>query len=656
MRSYFKGTARNEAGDILASATISVYLAGTITPASIYTTLSGAVAVNSVTSAADGTFSFYVSFFDYNRNQKFKIIASKTGEIPTTWDNLHMDSIVIGTYAIADDTIVTTNLGYIPNGVLLAPATGKTLTIDGPFEAGLYQVFDCDGTGKVVFGANSPVTKVYPEWFGASPTVANNTPYLEQAVASIGTGLYKTIVLSQGYPVTEEWVVDSLRHFTIDFAGGYINASNCNAMTLSNALEGEVKGLNLTSSTQAANWASGYNGLTMNNVYEVKLDVQRVAEFNKGLNFEPTGAGSLVSEMNNITLNRMRNNKYDIYIKPGTQGYVTELSFYGGSFGLDSGVYAGASGDYSVYVETGSLYGVNNIRFYSPRFENKHGGIYAADGVSFALYSPRFEAVPTWLSGKFTYSTFIFGANSGIDNEKLDLTATSQYNLWLGYDYNGVAHTALTFESDYGSWGFRDPYGRSVTNRTEFLSTINAVRNINADGTAQIYNKQYQGATVPASGTYRYGSIVWNDVSGSLVAGHSLGWFCSVGGTAGTLTGVTFSGKSGDAFGTVNTVVGLHISDIVTIAGVSGTKTIIGVKGTTVYLNSAINATVTNAAVAFSNPTWLQIAAQVSYRSGASSPAGSVTPFFIGEEYLHTTGNHWFKAHGLTSSDWTALN
>ena len=105
MRSYFKGTARNEAGDILASATISVYLAGTITPASIYTTLSGAVAVNSVTSAADGTFSFYVSFFDYDRNQKFKIIASKTGETPTTWDNLHMDSIVIGTYAIADDTI-----------------------------------------------------------------------------------------------------------------------------------------------------------------------------------------------------------------------------------------------------------------------------------------------------------------------------------------------------------------------------------------------------------------------------------------------------------------------------------------------------------------------------------------------------------------------
>jgi len=45
-----------------------------------------------------------------------------------------------------------------------------------------------------------------------------------------------------------------------------------------------------------------------------------------------------------------------------------------------------------------------------------------------------------------------------------------------------------------------------------------------------------------------------------------------------------------------------------------------------------------------------------SYRSGALSPSGVVTPMFIGEEYLQTTGNHWFKSHGFTNSDWTALN
>jgi hypothetical protein len=42
-------------------------------------------------------------------------------------------------------------------------------TINGPFEAGLYQVFSCTGTGAVSFGGSS-VNKVYPQWFGATGT------------------------------------------------------------------------------------------------------------------------------------------------------------------------------------------------------------------------------------------------------------------------------------------------------------------------------------------------------------------------------------------------------------------------------------------------------------------------------------------------------
>jgi len=48
-------------------------------------------------------------------------------------------------------------------GVITIP-TGATLTINGPFQAGLYQVFD--GDGSVVFGSGS-VSEVYPEWWGA---------------------------------------------------------------------------------------------------------------------------------------------------------------------------------------------------------------------------------------------------------------------------------------------------------------------------------------------------------------------------------------------------------------------------------------------------------------------------------------------------------
>ena len=45
------------------------------------------------------------------------------------------------------------------------------------------------------------------------------------------------------------------------------------------------------------------------------------------------------------------------------------------------------------------------------------------------------------------------------------------------------------------------------------------------------------------------------------------------------------------------------------------------------------------------------------YRSGTGSPVLSVTPRFVGEEYLRTAGTvQWFKSTGTTSSAWVALN
>ena len=63
----------------------------------------------------------------------------------------------------------------IPNGI--------TLTITGRFEAGLYQVFNCTGTGKVVFGALS-VTEIHPEWWGKCPNGTNDTAVLNKAIAA----------------------------------------------------------------------------------------------------------------------------------------------------------------------------------------------------------------------------------------------------------------------------------------------------------------------------------------------------------------------------------------------------------------------------------------------------------------------------------------
>jgi hypothetical protein len=50
---------------------------------------------------------------------------------------------------------------------------------------------------------------------------------------------------------------------------------------------------------------------------------------------------------------------------------------------------------------------------------------------------------------------------------------------------------------------------------------------------------------------------------------------------------------------------------------------------------------------------WVEFG-QAGYRTGTSAPSG--TPLKVGEDWLDTTNRKWYKAVGLTSADWVALN
>jgi len=63
-------------------------------------------------------------------------------------------------------TIPSTMALKVLKGANITIATGTTLTINGPFEAGLYQTFTRSGSGGVVFGAGA-VKEIYSEWWGA---------------------------------------------------------------------------------------------------------------------------------------------------------------------------------------------------------------------------------------------------------------------------------------------------------------------------------------------------------------------------------------------------------------------------------------------------------------------------------------------------------
>jgi hypothetical protein len=76
-------------------------------------------------------------------------------------------AIPVGTINVTGNTTIPANVHLrMFRGGKFDIGNSVTLTINGPFEAGLYQVFAWSGTGKVVFG-NGAVSEVYPEWWGA---------------------------------------------------------------------------------------------------------------------------------------------------------------------------------------------------------------------------------------------------------------------------------------------------------------------------------------------------------------------------------------------------------------------------------------------------------------------------------------------------------
>ena len=93
------------------------------------------------------------------------------------------------TFTLTNNETITSNITLrIEPGAIIDGA--GTLTINGPFEAGLYQVFDTSGGGSVVFAEGQ---KGYGEWFGADGdgTTDDRAAFqaLNDALATNGGGI-----------------------------------------------------------------------------------------------------------------------------------------------------------------------------------------------------------------------------------------------------------------------------------------------------------------------------------------------------------------------------------------------------------------------------------------------------------------------------------
>lgn len=138
----------------------------------------------------------------HNTNIKYAIdyssFATAVSDIGST---VNTTLIVSSTQTLTADVTVTSNIYTL--ALEDALFTGEyTITFNGPFDAGLYEVFDTGSTITVKF-KNGSIPTVYPQWWGAKGDGStNDTTAVSSAFASFDTVTFVNTGLS--------YIVDSI--------------------------------------------------------------------------------------------------------------------------------------------------------------------------------------------------------------------------------------------------------------------------------------------------------------------------------------------------------------------------------------------------------------------------------------------------------------
>ena len=351
--------------------------------------------------------------------------------------------------------------------------------------------------------------------------VADDTSALQAAFSALAAG--GKIVIPEGTYNFNDTLTIAVDDINIDCRGtlNWTKVAAGTAIMIGDAdpsyrITGNIKVYN----TNADNWATVSTGVMIQNCNECNIRIDKAENFRVGVYMHGLSNGCAY---NQITLGRIVDNQFGLYLNADATGWVNENIFYGGRF-THFQAHTDFTGSRHVMI-VDCTNPVDNNRFICPSFESAAGRhpshYFYCNGTSNYLLFPRNEGTPTVIP-------FYISA-AGINNV-----------IKGGYGFSG--YTQLT---DLGT-------------------------NTVYEGTSQRrwrYGNETRASAAPTTGTWGTGDICWNwNGTGYM------GWVCITTGTPGTwvpfgmiqaTNAYTTSNVSADRAFDANTVAVAELADVV---------------------------------------------------------------------------------------------
>ena len=503
-----------------------------------------------------------------------------------------------GTHEVLYDMTIPENICLqFDKGAILEVASGKTLTINGCIEAGLWQIFG--GLGIVLGDSkNVAVGEVYPQWWGADSSGVNDSAKAIQAAIAFLSATYTPWNVSGG------WYC----------GGGTVKLSR----GIYSLHSGIILGRNI--SIIGDGWRSTY--IAVNSGVECAFD-STVGQFSiQNLTINMSG-----SSVGIRSLRGYDSLICDVHINGGTHGIIKMLTvnefiervrcFGQTTVGISVSGNAGVGPCTSLYIkESACCHSPIGIRLYAgPNaihtsvientiLEYNSIGVYSVGEVSVKMSNMHFE-------GSSTYDLNIESNSTGkkiLSNcgfVKTVIYGSSESDLNINYKNTLISTEGTVLNIIRQNYAASTVYGE--ISKSSLIPAIWKIDQYTYRNTGTV-----SGGKDPQMSnsrcTYNVGDRVLRRYVGS--GDFNIGWICTADGTSGTMPSETGSITEGTNTLTLATGKTLTKNEFITIAGVDGVFRVVSVDdnawstGKNAILDRNSNVTVTGATIMLSPPTF----------------------------------------------------